>query len=409
MEITPRTSSRRSGGVQRARERVRAASLHLGRARRPRAPPPRPPAAPAVGRDVAGARAPRRAPARAVAHRDAARSRADAVDRRLHDDAEQRVAVQALAERLADPADGLLQPRALALELVHARLELARHRVELRAERGELVVALRRDLDAEVALAEPLRGVSRRSIWAWSERAAVSANASAQIRNASRISADARGCPPRRRCRPRGSSTQRSSAPPSKPGVSKLVGAVRVPPTSTVAAQRERRARRAPRACRASTCPPARDERRREPVTRADSAYGAGLRRADRTTSPPPAARRSLQSRRRGRRPSRGPPIADGPRRAARARPRDRAAAPRAAVRALLQRRRGPGPDRGEHRVARQARHATAPRARASGVEPSAARCAWLSARVDLAAPRSRARAGCRRPPPRSRAGSPGG
>ena len=92
-----------------------------------------------------------------MAHHDPPALGADAVDRRLDDDPEQRVAVQALAERLADAADRLLQPRALELELLQARLELARHRVELVAERGELVLALRRDLDREVALADVAR------------------------------------------------------------------------------------------------------------------------------------------------------------------------------------------------------------------------------------------------------------
>src|ERR671916_357935 len=47
---------------------------------------------------------------------------------------------------------------ALELELLQPRLELARHQVELVAERGELVVALGRDLDREVALADVARG-----------------------------------------------------------------------------------------------------------------------------------------------------------------------------------------------------------------------------------------------------------
>ena len=67
------------------------------------------------------------APFALVAHHDAAALGADAVDRGLHDDAQQRVAVQALAERLADAADGLLQARALELELLQAGLELAGH------------------------------------------------------------------------------------------------------------------------------------------------------------------------------------------------------------------------------------------------------------------------------------------
>ena len=62
-------------------------------------------------------------------------------------------------ERLADAAHRLLQARALLVELLEALLELARHLVELLAERGELVVALGRDLGAEVARAEAPRGL----------------------------------------------------------------------------------------------------------------------------------------------------------------------------------------------------------------------------------------------------------
>ena len=93
-----------------------------------------------------------------VAHRGAAGRGADAVDGGLHDDLQQPDAVEAGGERLADAADRLLEPRALALELLQAGLELARHRVELLAERGELVVALGRHGDREVAGAEPLGG-----------------------------------------------------------------------------------------------------------------------------------------------------------------------------------------------------------------------------------------------------------
>ena len=57
-------------------------------------------------------------PVAVVAHDDPAALGADAVDRGLDDDAEQRVAVEALAERLADPPDRLLQPRALELQLL---------------------------------------------------------------------------------------------------------------------------------------------------------------------------------------------------------------------------------------------------------------------------------------------------
>ena len=93
-----------------------------------------------------------------AADRGAPAGGADAVDRRLDDDLQQAHPVQALGERLADPADRLLQPRALALQLLEARLELVRHRVELLAQLRELVVALDRDLDGEVAPPDVARG-----------------------------------------------------------------------------------------------------------------------------------------------------------------------------------------------------------------------------------------------------------
>ena len=76
------------------------------------------------------------------AHRGAPAGGADAVDRGLHDDLEHADAVQPARERLADAADRLLQAPALASQVLQARLELQRHRVELLAQRGELVVAL---------------------------------------------------------------------------------------------------------------------------------------------------------------------------------------------------------------------------------------------------------------------------
>ena len=86
---------------------------------------------------------------------------ADAVDRRLHRDLEQGAALERLAERLADALDRLAQPLALELELLEPALELARHLVELDAERGELVAALGRHLDAEVALGHLPRGLQQ--------------------------------------------------------------------------------------------------------------------------------------------------------------------------------------------------------------------------------------------------------
>ena len=149
-------------GAQRVRERERAAELglhdvlrvergRLGRreiASRKRSTSPSPATC-------------SKRPAGPVAQRGAAGVGADAVDRGLDDDLEHRVAVEALGERLADAPDRLAQPRALELELLEPLLELARHRVELGAERGELVVALGRDLDPEVAAGHAPGGVEQ--------------------------------------------------------------------------------------------------------------------------------------------------------------------------------------------------------------------------------------------------------
>jgi hypothetical protein len=114
-----------------------------------------------VGLDVAGHRDLAQAAARPLAHGRAPAARRDAVDRGLHDDAQQGVAVQALGEGLADAPDRLLQALALELELIQARLQLARHRVELAAELGELIVALRGHLDGEVAHPKGTRGLEQ--------------------------------------------------------------------------------------------------------------------------------------------------------------------------------------------------------------------------------------------------------
>ena len=66
-------------------------------------------------------------------------------------------AVEPGRERVAHAADGLLQLAALALDLLDLRRQLARHLVELLAERGELVVALRGHRLAEVALGQAAR------------------------------------------------------------------------------------------------------------------------------------------------------------------------------------------------------------------------------------------------------------
>src|SRR5262249_50802199 len=95
---------------------------------------------------------------RARAHHRAPARASDTVDGGLHDDLEHALAVEAARERLADAADRFLESSALPSELLQAGLELSGHAVELAPERGELVVAVGRDLDAEVAPSEPLRG-----------------------------------------------------------------------------------------------------------------------------------------------------------------------------------------------------------------------------------------------------------
>ena len=69
---------------------------------------------------------------------------ADAVDRGPDHDLQQALAVEVGGEGLADAAHRVLQARALLVELLQALLELARHLVELLAQRRELVVALGR-------------------------------------------------------------------------------------------------------------------------------------------------------------------------------------------------------------------------------------------------------------------------
>ncbi len=86
---------------------------------------------------------------------------ARAVDDRLHDDVEHPAAVGPRGDRLADAADRGLQPPAFGLELLEAPAQLAGHGVELVAQRGELVVALRRDLRVQLAAAEAAGGLQQ--------------------------------------------------------------------------------------------------------------------------------------------------------------------------------------------------------------------------------------------------------
>ena len=76
----------------------------------------------------------------------------------LDDDLQQAVAVEVRGEGLPRAPQRFLQARALLVELLEAVRQLARHLVELLAQRGELVVAVGGDLDAEVAGAEAAGG-----------------------------------------------------------------------------------------------------------------------------------------------------------------------------------------------------------------------------------------------------------
>ena len=62
-------------------------------------------------------------------------------DRRLGNDLQQTVPVEAGGERLADPADGPVDLHLLASQLIHLRDELVAHLVELGREAGHLVAA----------------------------------------------------------------------------------------------------------------------------------------------------------------------------------------------------------------------------------------------------------------------------
>ena len=84
---------------------------------------------------------------------------ADAVDRGLDDDLQQRARGRGPRRTSRRRAASPSCRRSRSAAAPRAALELARHRVELLAQRGELVVALGRDLDREVAAAQPPRGL----------------------------------------------------------------------------------------------------------------------------------------------------------------------------------------------------------------------------------------------------------
>jgi hypothetical protein len=90
-----------------------------------------------------------------------AAARVERVHGGAHDDLEQRVAVEVRGERLADAAHRLLHAHTLLGQLRQALLELARHLVELLAQRRELVMAGGRDLRGEVAAPEPARRLQK--------------------------------------------------------------------------------------------------------------------------------------------------------------------------------------------------------------------------------------------------------
>src|SRR5204862_108353 len=69
------------------------------------------------------------------------------------------LAIEPGGERVAHPPDGVLEFAALALDLLDLACQLPRHRVELPAERRELVAALDRNRLAEVTASQAPRGL----------------------------------------------------------------------------------------------------------------------------------------------------------------------------------------------------------------------------------------------------------
>ena len=87
-------------------------------------------------------------------------------DRGLDEDREQRLAVEARGERLADPPHGLLDLQPLAAQLVHLVGEAVAHLVELARQSRQLIVAADRDLAGEVAACRSaVRRASISLIW----------------------------------------------------------------------------------------------------------------------------------------------------------------------------------------------------------------------------------------------------
>ncbi len=86
---------------------------------------------------------------------------ADALHSGLHDELQERVAIEVGPDRLTEPAHRALHALALLRQVGEALLELQGHLVELLAQRGELVVAHRGHAGREVAAAQAASGVQQ--------------------------------------------------------------------------------------------------------------------------------------------------------------------------------------------------------------------------------------------------------
>ena len=89
-------------------------------------------------------------------------SASHAAERCLDDDLEQSLAIEARSERLADPPHRPIDLDLLAAQLLHLGGQPVAHLVELARQTRHLVVADNRHLAAEVALADPPRGLEHR-------------------------------------------------------------------------------------------------------------------------------------------------------------------------------------------------------------------------------------------------------